>query len=310
MSLNYRLSRYSSPITKDNEIIGFCAGWRKIYFKDSLAEINRLAQSLNNSKQTPALPPHNDNYSEILIQLYELGFLEQATAKPMPWSSYQEHVLATTRTKRYRMLQERGLSNNSTLTAKILLKSLLESYYLIDAAADHILAAFDDGLSDKELAALDEYLDEECWHGRLLYHGLRKGGLSDADIRNNPPLQETTQLINFLTRLAKEDFTAYSLCISITESPTDCPGYIKNRLREWRKIEDLNLISRDILDVFRKHEECDFTADHGSFSQHFRFKGNVIQPLRQCELESLLDQFIDLQGQVYQAVMRSAGNKE
>ncbi|OJW49201.1 MAG: hypothetical protein BGO67_04390 [Alphaproteobacteria bacterium 41-28] len=307
MSAIYKISKYSEPVIEKDQIIGFCSGWRKVYFKDSLDAINESLRFHNihfkdiKTEKDNRSFLSNELHIEILLHLYELGFLEADNQQSVSWESFRNHIIAIGRAKRYRMLQEKGLGRGN-LTKDILLKALLESYLLINSVSDHIITAFDNDLEFTELEALDEYLEEEYWHGRFLYYGLRKAGITEQEIGEYEMSKETKNLLNFLSDIAKDDFAAYMLCMSITESPTNCPGHITNRLREWRKIENQQIIPKQVLDIFRKHEEHDLACGHGDFSYNFNLKDKELSALRQQEISKKIDAFLHLQGEIYQGI--------
>lgn len=309
MALRFQFSSLCLPILKDDQIIGFNSGWRTIHFKNAVNSINEILQQINQPAEINNAKSHTDQafsakHDDILLYLYELGFLELKEAQSLPWNSYHEHTLATGRAIRHAMLQKQGLDTAPNLNKETLLRSLFESYHIINSAVAHIMPALENDLSFEELSYLDDYLEEERWHGQFLYYGLRKAGISEEKIQATGPLKETQNLISFLSQLAKDDFTSYSLCISITESPSNSPGYIKQRLREWKRMEDLNLIPRDALKVFRQHEEADLAFGHGDFSKNFTFKNEFIEPEHQKSIEKIIIEFISLQGAVYKELKK------
>jgi hypothetical protein len=178
----------------------------------------------------------------------------------------------------------------------------LESYFIINSAAYHISEALNNDLLEEDLKVIDSYLSEEEWHGKFLFYGLRKAGLSAEDIHGRKYLEESHDLINYLADLAKNDFLSYLICLSVSESPTACPGNITKRLEAWDLLESKKLVPAAIIKAFRTHEEMDFLCNHGNLAHEFSFKQLMISTKRQMEISKKILAFIKLQSKVYKAI--------
>lgn len=297
---NYRISKYAYPIKQEKLIIGFDCGWRSIYFEDNIADINKALECLE--KESINLLPQND---KILEYLYELGVLETSIQCSMPWWLYSSNQIAISRAMRQSMVLESWTSDPSQYTKQRLMNLFLESYFIINSASCHISEALDNNLLEEDLNIIDSYLSEEEWHGKFLFYGFRKSGLSAENIHNRIYLEESHNLINYLSNLARSDFLAYLICLSISESPTACPGNITKRLEAWDILENKNLVHPEIIKVFRTHEEMDFLYDHGNLAHEFSFKQLEISAEKQKDIGNKVLAFIALQSKVYEKISKA-----
>jgi hypothetical protein len=293
----YQISKYAYPIKKVNLVVGFDCGWRSVYFEDNIEEINSALKALE--KGSINLPKR---YNEILEYLYELGILEASSQFSMPWWLYSSNQISISRAVRQSMVIESWTSDPTQYTTSRLMNLFLESYFIINSAAHHISEALYNDLSEEDLKVIDSYLSEEEWHGKFLFYGFRKAGLSAENIHGRIYLEESHELINYLADLAKNDLLAYLVCLSVSESPTACPGNITKRLEAWDLLESKNLVHPAIIKAFRTHEEMDFLYDHGNLAHEFSFKQLMISPEKQDDISKKVLAFIKLQSKVYEKI--------
>lgn len=165
----------NATLEKDQDlVVGFSLGWQSISFEDQHEKISKILSLIDNNRSVSKMSKQlNLTITELeafLEYFFELGLLVMQTPISLSWGLYSPHVLNVARSNRHAMLKARAMPITLTVKPQYLLNALIQSYFLIDSAREHIAIAFENAERSHcpNLEALEDFFKRRILAWKLI----------------------------------------------------------------------------------------------------------------------------------------------
>jgi hypothetical protein len=199
-----------------------------------------------------------EEVSGAACDLFRLGVLEATSTHDIGALAFHDHITATARTLRARLLERLPPPHRSS--QRFQMGNLIETYHFVQGASVNISPAIALAPSDRVRLILCEFLGHEYSHGATLRAGLLAAGMTDAQIDRGDPLPATQGLLNQLRWLATTNLLAYAACLTTCES--NGPDDDAYDATYYSSLCDR--LDKKIYEPYIMHVTMDRESDHGS----------------------------------------------
>lgn len=244
---------------------------------------------------------HSSSEIEVLHALqplYEIGFLFLCSKSLIPALSFYTHLMSTEHPKKLNNITLLNTHDKEGLR-KALIRNLFTTYHYARSFPDHLSEAISQTTNFELKEQLCSTLSENYWYSNMLLKGLMELDYTREQIKRSTSCPATLGAINYLRWLAKTDLLSYAACLGIMEYPRvsantfyDISNFIQ---AEWEYFEDLNLITKEALEPFKKQKKLALLSQKSHLSKCFFEVEPYLTPEHQAEIQYQVGIFIECQ---------------